>query len=103
MTFTANQLRSRIASCPRLCSQEWWCGVPEPSDSGRFYLSGMGLCRMDALRTYAAFPVRVLLVALGVSISLLLIVTGTSWREEWDRMNFSGYLFGGKNWNIAGF
>jgi hypothetical protein len=58
---------------------------------------------MDALCKYAMLPMRLLFVGLGLAISLLLIATGTSWRDEWDRMDIRGYLFGGKNWNSAGF
>ena len=103
VTFTANQPPSRIRVVPSPVFAGVVARRPEAFGFRTLLLSGMGLCRMGALRTYAAFPVRVLFVALGVLISLLLIVTGTSWQEEWDRMNFSGYLFGGKNWNIAGF
>jgi hypothetical protein len=58
---------------------------------------------LDAFRKYATLPVRMLLFVFALAISLLLIATGTPWRNEWDRMNISGHLFEGKNWNSAGF
>jgi hypothetical protein len=68
-----------------------WLPLPQPN-----------CVLVDALRTYGTLPVRFLLVAFGMAISVLLIAMRRSWREEWDSMDFSGYLLGGTNWNEAG-
>lgn len=66
---------------------------------GAFFLS----MRPDIFRKYAMFPVRLLIVLMGLLLSLAVVATGKSWQEEWNQMSFRAYLLEGKNWNAAGF
>ena len=56
---------------------------------------------MDFVRVYLMLPMRLLFALIAILISLALIVLGESWREEWGKMDFRGYLFNGRNWKSA--
>jgi len=58
---------------------------------------------MGFVRVYLMLPMRLLFALIAILISLALIVLGESWREEWRKMDFRGYLFDGRNWNATGF
>jgi len=58
---------------------------------------------MGFVRVYLMLPMRLLFALIGILISLALIALGESWREEWSKMDFRGYLFNGRNWNTTGF
>jgi hypothetical protein len=58
---------------------------------------------MDTIRFYAMFPMRLVIAAIVSLMSVVLILLGESWRQEWGKMDFRGYLVGGRNWNAAGF
>jgi hypothetical protein len=58
---------------------------------------------MGFVRVYLTLPMRLLFASIAILISLALIVLGESWREEWRKSDFRGYLFNGRNWNTAGF
>ena len=58
---------------------------------------------MGFVRVYLMLPMRLLFTLIAILISLALIALGESWREEWGRMDFRGYLFNGRNWNTTGF
>lgn len=58
---------------------------------------------MDFVRLYFMLPMRLLFAFIAMLISLAFILLGDSWREEWDKMDFRGYLLNGRNWNTAGF
>jgi hypothetical protein len=60
-------------------------------------------CVMGFVRVYLMLPMRVLFTLIAILISLALIALGESWREEWGKMDFRGYLFNGRNWNTTGF
>jgi hypothetical protein len=58
---------------------------------------------VDTARKYLMLPVRLIVFLFAVLISLLLVILGHSWKNEWQQMDVRGYLLEGKNWNRAGF
>ena len=58
---------------------------------------------MGFVRVYLTLPMRLLFASIAILISLALIVLGESCREEWQKSDYRGYLFNGRNWNTAGF
>jgi hypothetical protein len=40
---------------------------------------------------------RLMVVAMGLTMSLIVVAAGKPWREEWSQLRFRQYLFNGKN------
>lgn len=75
----------------------------DAKNAERHWSAFFGRSAMSFVRTYAMLPMRLFLAVVAILISAVIILMGEPWRQEWDKLDFRGYLIEGRHWNAAGF